>query len=147
MASTARPGPEPTSQSFTLIGGRAKSSAGMIGSPVGGGRVAHEVTVAPAAAAVIGPRSELVRYPPGCTRPWSKGEHDGGGPVPHAELGEDVADVGLDRALADVELVADLGVGRPRADQLEDAPLPFGELGERGLERRPRYEPVRAVSG
>src|SRR5579859_3858793 len=42
------------------------------------------------------------------------GVPDGLGPVAGAGLGEDPVDVGLDRGVAEVEALADLGVAQPR---------------------------------
>ena len=45
-----------------------------------------------------------------------------------AELAQDVGDVELDGAGADVETVGDLGVGEPLAEQAEHFPLAPGEV-------------------
>ena len=50
-------------------------------------------------------------------------ENDGGGPVAEVELGEDVADVGLDGALAEYEVAGDLGVAQTSTDQREHLTL------------------------
>ena len=68
-------------------------------------------------------------------RPWAGvddpvvvGEDDRGGPVADSELGEDRADVALDRRLADEQGGGDLGVRRPACHVPQDVVLPLGEL-------------------
>src|SRR3954452_11323562 len=59
-------------------------------------------------------------------------EDDGGGPVADVELCEDVAEVGLDRALAEHQLGGDLGVAEPRSDEGEHLAFTLGEYVELG---------------
>src|SRR5688572_21259044 len=79
-----------------------------------------------------------VRIGPGVLRglpPWAGiddavvvGEHDGGGAVPHAQLGEDRADVCLDGRLAHDEGGSDLGVGGAAGHVPQDVVLALGQL-------------------
>ena len=78
-------------------------------------------------------------------------EHAGGvggrlGAAFHAQLGEQAGDVVLDRLLGEEEVLADLPVGEPFADQLEDPLLLRCQPGERVLLGRlaaqPRHEPA-----
>src|SRR5262245_37442429 len=55
------------------------------------------------------------------------GEDDRLHPVARSELVEDVADMGLDRALAQEQGPRDLGVGPPTRDQPQDLPLAVGQ--------------------
>jgi hypothetical protein len=48
--------------------------------------------------------------------------------VEHAELAEDVGDVGLDRALAQVEVGGELGVALAGGQQAEHFELAFGQV-------------------
>src|SRR5689334_12886546 len=57
------------------------------------------------------------------------GEHDGLHAVAQAELLEDVGDMRLDRRLADVELLGDLGVGQPAGDEAKNVSFASRELG------------------
>ena len=50
------------------------------------------------------------------------------GAVGHAELGQQVPDVGLDRLLGDAELQRDPLVGVPERDQLQDLALATGQV-------------------
>ena len=61
-------------------------------------------------------------------------EHDGLDPVAQIELLEDVRDVRLDGRIADVELLADLGVREPAGDQAKHVELALCQLFE--LRRR-----------
>src|SRR5829696_5858634 len=70
----------------------------------------------------------------GCRDPPSGGGEavpvrvdDRAGPVPHAELGEDAADVRLDGRLADHQRGGDLGVGRAGGHLPQHVQLPVGE--------------------
>ena len=56
------------------------------------------------------------------------GQQRGLGAVGHAELGEQVAHVGLDRLLRDAEFQGDPLVGVAEGDQLKDLALAAGEL-------------------
>ena len=62
-------------------------------------------------------------------------EHDCLDAVAEVELLEDVRDVRLDGRVADVELLADLGVREAAGDQTKDVQLALGQLAElfRGL--------------
>src|SRR3989442_10695134 len=71
----------------------------------------------------------------GLDDPVVEGEHDGGGAVSQAELGEDVADVALHRGLAHEQLGRDLGVAGAAADEAEDVELASGQL----LDARRRF--------
>ena len=51
-------------------------------------------------------------------------------PVVGVELGEDAADVGLDRFVADEEVAGNLGVGASCGDQPQDVDLAGGEIGD-----------------
>ena len=62
--------------------------------------------------------------------PGLVGEHDRLDAVAQVELLEDVRDVRLDGRLADVELLADLGVREAAGDQAEDVALALGQLVE-----------------
>jgi hypothetical protein len=55
------------------------------------------------------------------------GEDHRGRPVPQLELGEQVVDVGLDRAFADEKLGGDLAVGPAAADAREHVKLTAGQ--------------------
>ena len=57
------------------------------------------------------------------------GHHDLGA-VAEVELGEDPADVGLDRLLRQHQRVGDLAVGQAAGDQLGDLQLARGQAGE-----------------
>src|SRR5690348_2256758 len=57
------------------------------------------------------------------------GEHDGLHAVAQAELLEDVSDMRLDRRLADVALLGDLGVGQPAGDEAKNVSFASRELG------------------
>src|SRR3954451_125505 len=62
-------------------------------------------------------------------------------PAAHAQLGEDAAHVVLGRLGADVEALADLGVGEAGTEQLEDVALALTESvegGGRGSRPAPR---------
>ena len=100
----------------------------------------HGVHGARSVAGVVGPRAELAPPPPGearraasyrggswpspgCTSADLVGQDHGLHPVAQAELGEDVADVGLHGRLADDELGGDLAVGQPARHQLEHVAL------------------------
>src|SRR5690242_1260643 len=60
-----------------------------------------------------------------------RGEGGGLRAAAHAELGEDVRDVVLDRLLGQEEALADLPVGQALADELQDVPLLLGQALER----------------
>jgi hypothetical protein len=49
------------------------------------------------------------------------GEGDDVDPAAHAELGQDVGDVGFDGAARQAQLVGDLGVGSALGDEVRDA--------------------------
>src|SRR6476646_10031497 len=53
------------------------------------------------------------------------------GPCIHAELREDLRDVGLDRALGDEQTPGDCLVGESLREQAQGLALPVGQLGER----------------
>src|ERR1700677_5300216 len=55
-----------------------------------------------------------------------EGEHDGGCPVTQLQLAEDVVDMGLDRAFANIQSGGDLGVGLALADEGQHLPLAGG---------------------
>src|SRR5215204_2826520 len=57
------------------------------------------------------------------------------------ELAQHMADVRLDRALAEEQPLGDPAVGQPLGHQSEDLPLALGELGERPVGARRRDEP------
>src|SRR5436309_2823991 len=56
--------------------------------------------------------------------------------VADAELLEDARDVRLGGRLADHEPLADLGVGQPAGEQVEDLALAWGQVVDRGWRRR-----------
>jgi hypothetical protein len=68
--------------------------------------------------------------PGGVENPRLVGEHDRLDAVAEVELLEDVRDVGLDRGVADVELLRDLQVGEAVCDQAEDFQFARGQLVE-----------------
>src|SRR5829696_4179484 len=72
----------------------------------------------------------------GLEEPGLVGEYDRLNAVAKAELLEDVGDVGLHRCLADVELLADLGVGEAAGNQAEDVELTLRQLVELSGRRR-----------
>jgi hypothetical protein len=57
-----------------------------------------------------------------------EGVDHGGGAVAHAELGEDVADMGPHRGLAHVECGPNLGVARTSREEPQHVVFAFGEL-------------------
>ena len=63
-------------------------------------------------------------------QPVVVGQDHGLDAVPDAELGQDVVDVGLDRRLADVEPLGDLGVAGAADHLAQHVHLPIGQLGE-----------------
>src|SRR3954469_17219037 len=65
-------------------------------------------------------------------------EYDGLDAVAQVELLQDVGDVRLDRRVADVQLRADLGVGKAARDQAQDLAFPRSELFDLLRGRRPR---------
>jgi hypothetical protein len=75
------------------------------------------------------------------TEPGPECERAGLAPVAHAELGEDVADVELDGAGADEELVGDLLVGEALAEQRQNFALARGQLAKSRDRRRLRRVP------
>src|SRR5690242_17845443 len=60
-------------------------------------------------------------------RPVGAGQSSDLGAVAAAELGQDVAHVGVDGALGDEQPVGDLAVGQARGDQLGDLVFAVGE--------------------
>src|ERR1700730_13976550 len=67
----------------------------------------------------------------GCDQPGFIRLYDGLHPVAEVELGEDMADVDLDRALGQEKLGSDLAVGPAPREQPEHVAFPVGE----GLEQ------------
>nr|BFE79393.1 hypothetical protein GCM10020093_019940 [Planobispora longispora] len=61
------------------------------------------------------------------------GQRRGLGTALHTELGQQVGDVVLDGLLRQVQPLADLPVGQPLADQLQDVPFLVGQAGQRVL--------------
>jgi hypothetical protein len=63
------------------------------------------------------------------------GQHDRLDAVAEIQLLQDVRDVGLDRCVADVELLCDLRIRVALRDQPQDLPLAVGQLVEPGRRR------------
>ena len=84
----------------------------------------------------LGRPARLPRAALGVEQPRLVREHDRLDAVAQVELLQHVGDVGLDRRVADEQLLADLGVGEAAGDQAEHVALARGQLVERLRRRR-----------
>lgn len=107
----------------------------LAGAVLGGGVTAAVlVALGPLAARAVTPLVARVSPAAGVRGAFGRGDHARlvgddrrGGPVLHAEPGQNGADVRLDRALHHVQPPGDLPVGQPGAQEGEHLPLPGGE--------------------
>ena len=77
---------------------------------------------------------------PGFTTPELRGEHDRLQPIAEPKLGEQMADVGLDRCLGEVQLGSQLTVRQTPGQVLQDEALPVCE--RRQSVRRWQHQPM-----
>src|SRR5215472_16493770 len=90
-------------------------------------------TVASGAVPVMGPEEYLRLFADQIPLP---GQHRGLGPVRHVQLAKDVADMLLDRLLADVQARRDGGVGVGARQQAQNLELASRQDRERGQARQ-----------